>query len=232
MTRSRSGVCIRVQFTWNYITIETMELGALVWGLTQIVGTGTLTKVGENRLDAASPKVRELGGVLLNKLPESPTVRAIQAGQELNYDQLIIDIEPIEQDPEVIKLAAEIRSLIAQNQSLQAKLDIEIAKIRAQNIQIDRDQSSGNNVFSNKEEAKFVDHPDTATSLNNLAGLYESTGRYKEAELLYVRAVAIEEDKLGIDHPNTQIFRKNLQILRQQLASSPQQPEPPRLNWW
>jgi hypothetical protein len=59
----------------------------LVWGLAQIFGTGALTKVGENLLDAASPKVRELYDVLLNKLPESPTTKAIKAGQELDYDQ-------------------------------------------------------------------------------------------------------------------------------------------------
>jgi tetratricopeptide (TPR) repeat protein len=72
-----------------------------------------------------------------------------------------------------------------------------------------------------REEQLGANHPDTAASLNNLAGLYESTGRYKEAEPLYVRAVAIAEDKLCIDHPSTQTICKNLQILRQQLAPPP-----------
>jgi hypothetical protein len=119
-----------------------MELVALVWSLAQIVGTGALTKVGENLLDAASPKIRELYDVLLNKLPESPTTRAIQAGQELDYDRLVTDVEQIEQDPEVIKLAADIRSLIAQNQELQAKLDVEIAKIRTKNTYVNKGKSS------------------------------------------------------------------------------------------
>jgi hypothetical protein len=132
-----------------------MELVALVWSLAQIVGTGALTKVGENLLDAASPKIRELYDVLLNKLPESPTTRAIQAGQELDYDRLVIDVEPIEQDPEVIKLAAEIRSLIAQNQSLQAKLDAEVKKIRAKNIQENQSGSHGNIQVNDKVETEF-----------------------------------------------------------------------------
>jgi hypothetical protein len=119
-----------------------MELVALVWGLAQIVGTGALAKVGENLLDSASPKVRELYSVLLDKLPESQTVRAIKAGQELDYDRFVIDVEPIEQDPEVIKLAAEIRSLISQNQELQAKLDVEIAKIRTKNTYVNKGKSS------------------------------------------------------------------------------------------
>jgi hypothetical protein len=123
-----------------------MELVLFVWGLAQIagpiVGTGVLTKVGENLLDAASPKIRELYGALLNKLPESPTAIAIKAGQKLDYDQFVLDVEQIEQDPEVIKLAAEIRSLIAQNQELQAKLDAEVKKIRTQNTYINKGNSS------------------------------------------------------------------------------------------
>ena len=122
-----------------------MELAALVWGLaklSEIVGTGALTKVGENLLDTASPKVKELYRALLNKLPESSTARAIEAGQELDYDLLSIDVKKIEQDPEVIKLADEIRSLIAQNQSLQAKLDAEVAKITTQNTYINKGKSS------------------------------------------------------------------------------------------
>jgi hypothetical protein len=132
-----------------------MELVALVWGLAQIVGTGALTKVGENILDAAAPKVRELVGTIQQKLPQSPTAKALKAGQSLDYDRLVIDVTPIESDPEVIKLAAEVRSLIAQNKELQAKLDAEITKVRAKNLQVNRDKSQGY-VFTEKVEAKFI----------------------------------------------------------------------------
>ena len=37
------------------------------------------------------------------------------------------------------------------------------------------------------------EHPDTATSLNNLALLLEQQGRYVEAEPLFRRALAISE---------------------------------------
>jgi hypothetical protein len=126
-----------------------MELVALVWSLAQIVGTGALTKVGENLLDAASPKVRELYDVLLSKLPESPTTKAIKAGQELDYDQLITDVKWIESDPEVLKLADEVRSLIAQNQALQAKLDAEVAKVRTKNTYINRENKSSPQIIGN-----------------------------------------------------------------------------------
>jgi tetratricopeptide (TPR) repeat protein len=58
------------------------------------------------------------------------------------------------------------------------------------------------------------DHPDVATSLNNLALLYESQGRYDQAEPLYLQALNICERRLGLDHPHTVTVRKNLEALR------------------
>jgi tetratricopeptide (TPR) repeat protein len=48
------------------------------------------------------------------------------------------------------------------------------------------------------------DHPDVATSLNNLALLYESQGKYSEAEDLAQQALVIYQNRLGNEHPNTQ----------------------------
>ncbi|HLP89825.1 MAG TPA: CHAT domain-containing protein [Nostocaceae cyanobacterium] len=45
-------------------------------------------------------------------------------------------------------------------------------------------------------------HPDVATSLNNLAALYDSQGRYTEAEPLYIQALEIRKRLLGDNHPN------------------------------
>ena len=44
------------------------------------------------------------------------------------------------------------------------------------------------------------DHPDTATSLNNLAELYRDHNRYAEAEPLYKRALAIREKHFGANN--------------------------------
>ncbi|WP_250855409.1 tetratricopeptide repeat protein, partial [Anabaena sp. PCC 7938] len=46
-------------------------------------------------------------------------------------------------------------------------------------------------------------HPDTAMFLNNLAGLYSSMGRYEEALPLYLQALEIYTNILGINHPDT-----------------------------
>ena len=59
-------------------------------------------------------------------------------------------------------------------------------------------------------------HPSVAISLNNLAELYSSQGRYEEAEPLYLQALAIAEQALGENHPTTVMIRENLQTLRQQ----------------
>ena len=68
-------------------------------------------------------------------------------------------------------------------------------------------------------------HPDVATSLNNLAVLYDSQGRYEEAEPHYLQALSIAEVSLGKYHPNTKTFRNNLQIMRQRK-------KPNSLTWW
>jgi hypothetical protein len=65
------------------------------------------------------------------------------------------------------------------------------------------------------------DHPDVATSLNNLAGLYDSQGRYSEAEPLYIDALAMFQRVLGDNHPNTVTVRENLAILQRQLTPVP-----------
>ena len=54
-----------------------------------------------------------------------------------------------------------------------------------------------------REQALGPNHPDTASSLNNLANLYWRQGKYEEAEPLYQRALAIREQALGPNHPDT-----------------------------
>ena len=49
-----------------------------------------------------------------------------------------------------------------------------------------------------------------ATSLNNLADLYQAMGRYAEAEPLYRRSLEIREKQLGRDHPDVATSLNNL----------------------
>src|SRR5260221_483946 len=67
--------------------------------------------------------------------------------------------------------------------------------------------------LSIEEQVHGADHPDTATSLNNLAGLYHTQGKYAEAEPLYQRALTICEQVLGANHLATAPSLNNLASL-------------------
>ena len=67
--------------------------------------------------------------------------------------------------------------------------------------------------WRSREKALGPEHPDTATSLNNLAELYRATGAYAQAEPLYKRALAITEKALGPEHPDTATSLNNLALL-------------------
>jgi tetratricopeptide (TPR) repeat protein len=47
------------------------------------------------------------------------------------------------------------------------------------------------------------DHPYTASSLNNLAVLYQHQGKYEQAEQEFQRVLNIQKQRLGPDHPDT-----------------------------
>jgi tetratricopeptide (TPR) repeat protein len=64
--------------------------------------------------------------------------------------------------------------------------------------------------LSIREQQLRENHPYTANSLNNLAELYRSQGRYTEAEPLYIRALSIREQQLGETHPDTATSLNNL----------------------
>jgi tetratricopeptide (TPR) repeat protein len=72
------------------------------------------------------------------------------------------------------------------------------------------EQNLAINYFQKAINLASTASPELATSLNNLAGLYESMGRYKEAEPLYVRSLAIREEQLGANHPRTATNLNNL----------------------
>jgi tetratricopeptide (TPR) repeat protein len=63
------------------------------------------------------------------------------------------------------------------------------------------------------EQVHGKEHPSTATTYNNLAGLYRLQGRYDEAEPLYKKALQIRENELGKNHPSTATSYNNLAYL-------------------
>jgi tetratricopeptide (TPR) repeat protein len=55
-----------------------------------------------------------------------------------------------------------------------------------------------------------LDHPDTLTSMNNLANSYANLGRNAEALKLREETLALRKGKLGLDHPSTLMSMNNL----------------------
>jgi tetratricopeptide (TPR) repeat protein len=64
-----------------------------------------------------------------------------------------------------------------------------------------------------REKVLGAEHPDTATSLNNLALLLKSQGDHEAARLLFERALAINEKGLGAEHPRTAASLNSLAFL-------------------
>ena len=60
------------------------------------------------------------------------------------------------------------------------------------------------------EDVLGPDHPDTLAVRNNLAGAYDSVGRFGEAIELFEQVLAERERVLGADHPDTLNTRNNL----------------------
>ncbi len=74
----------------------------------------------------------------------------------------------------------------------------------------DRAVVVGKKALEVAEENVGPNHPDVATSLNNLAELYRTQGQYAQAEPLYKRALAIEEKALGPNHTEHALHLKDV----------------------
>ncbi len=80
----------------------------------------------------------------------------------------------------------------------------------------DYEEAVGQTEAALKEAEDFGEQdPLLATTLNNLAALYESLGRHGKAEPLYTRSLAIAEKALGPEHPNLAAILNNLAGLYQ-----------------
>ena len=70
-----------------------------------------------------------------------------------------------------------------------------------------------------QEAVKFgPEDPRLATSLNNLALLYNDQEKYAEAEPLYQRSLAIWEKALGPEHPSVALSLENYAALLREMG--------------
>ncbi|HEY1349238.1 MAG TPA: tetratricopeptide repeat-containing protein [Ktedonobacteraceae bacterium] len=75
-----------------------------------------------------------------------------------------------------------------------------------------------------REQVLGHEHPDTATSLNDLARLYRMQGKYTQAQPLYQPVLAIREHVLGHEHRETAQSLHNLARLYLDLGRSGRTP--------
>jgi tetratricopeptide (TPR) repeat protein/transcriptional regulator with XRE-family HTH domain len=68
------------------------------------------------------------------------------------------------------------------------------------------------------ERVRGADHPDTATSISDLAGLLREQGEFDAARRLHERGLAIRERTLGPDHPDVAGSLNNLGCLLNDLG--------------
>ena len=105
------------------------------------------------------------------------------------------------------------------NQPLQLAQSAELQEAEKLNQQVEQLYQQGKyteaiplaeKALAIREKVLGGEHPDVATSLNNLALLYDSQGNYTKAEPLYTRALAILEKVLGKEHPDVALSLNNL----------------------
>jgi serine/threonine protein kinase/tetratricopeptide (TPR) repeat protein len=73
-----------------------------------------------------------------------------------------------------------------------------------------------------RERELGADHPDTLTTLNNLAGAYQDAGRLPESIPLFERVRDVRVAKLGPDHPSTLSSINNLAGAYQDVGRLPE----------
>jgi hypothetical protein len=67
-------------------------------------------------------------------------------------------------------------------------------------------------VTETKKRVLGIEHPDTLTSISNIALTYKNQRRWKEAEKLQVKELNICSRVLGEDHPSTLTSMSNLAL--------------------
>ncbi|KAF8333800.1 hypothetical protein F5887DRAFT_1079968 [Amanita rubescens] len=71
-------------------------------------------------------------------------------------------------------------------------------------------------VMEASKEKLGSQHPDTLTSMANLASTYRNQERWDEAEKLFVEVVKARKEKLGSEHPSTLTSMANLALTYQE----------------
>ena len=103
--------------------------------------------------------------------------------------------------------------LIRENNKKQADFISDIAYLMYYVAEYKKAEELYKKALEIRERILGEEHPDTATSYNNLGVVYARQGEYKKAEELYKKALEIRERILGEEHPDTATSYNNLGVV-------------------
>ncbi|MGB6167049.1 MAG: tetratricopeptide repeat protein [Geitlerinemataceae cyanobacterium] len=155
------------------------------------------------------------GGVFEFRQPIGYTLPSFVGSTAIESSRESYSPEPIA-DP--TELQQQIESLLAEDPDspLLRSLYSSLGKIYYRRLEqgkatdYPQEQQHAIAAFQKSIELATEEDSELATDCSYLAELYESMGRYNEAEPLYVRSLSISEQQLGADHPSTATSLNNL----------------------
>ncbi len=184
-----------------------------------------LERVGKERY-GLHPLVREFFAEKLSACDEATDWRRafasalLRASEAISQSMNLTEVAQFEPSlPHLIELAAQFDSGEFAEKSARACGALFVFYY-AQGL-FDRAQHWSERALEIYERQLGSDHPHTASSLNNLAGLHYDRGQYAEALPLYQRALEILRKALGEQHPHTQSVLKSIAIVSEKLSDPP-----------
>ncbi|MGB3237173.1 MAG: tetratricopeptide repeat protein [Geitlerinemataceae cyanobacterium] len=155
------------------------------------------------------------GGVFEFRQPIGYTLPSVVGTTAIESSRESYSPEPIA-DP--TELQQQIESLLAEDPDspLLRSLYSSLGKIYYRRLEqgkatdYPQEQQHAIAAFQKSIDLAAEEDSELATDCSYLALLYESMGRYSEAEPLYVRSLSIRERQLGGDHPSTASSLNNL----------------------
>ncbi|WP_048323659.1 pre-peptidase C-terminal domain-containing protein, partial [Crocosphaera watsonii] len=130
-----------------------------------------------------------------------------KAGETLTIDLSSEDFDAylILLDPDGEKIGEKIASNDNGGEGYNARIVIELPKTGTYIIGVNTVEAdeTGNYRLNTRQATQKDTKLAIASGLNDLAQLYQSQGRYSEAEPLFKTALAIKKEQLGDNHPDT-----------------------------
>ena len=149
------------------------------------------------------------GGVFEFSRSISTSIQGLPATHQLSSQIEATQKTFIKSDP--TDLQKQIDELLSQDTEspLLASLYLSLGDAHKENIQYSQAELAYHKALDLYQQLG-EEHSEVATSLNKLAILYESQGKYSEAEPLYLRSLEIWERQIGADHPDVANSLNNL----------------------